>query len=396
MFRRTLYSLIALLLPPLAVFSQTKRPLDHDAYEIWRAIDDEALSNDGRWILYALTLEDGDSELKIHSLRAEATYSIPRASSVRFTHDSRFVVALVAPEQALIEQAKRDKKKSDEMPQDSLVVLDLASGEVFKAAQVKSFAVPEVLLYTLLEQHLGVAPERRFANLAKNLGARDALRRARETGQQAKASAPEPSRKPSALPVDAVPTPLAEGEELIDEASFAKLHEELVLRGRADQSGEGDGSQDEILLDEVEANSQEAFTSVPFEDPPENPGEIARLEARISGAADRDEIATLAVRLARAYVGTAALFLVQGGTMAGLRGDSSELERRIQGIVIPLATESRFAQVGATREPWRGEPPGDGVDARVVRALGRESAREMVLLPICIRDRVVSARRSTS
>ena len=58
--------------------------------------------------------------------------------------------------------------------------------------------------------------------------------------------------------------------------------------------------------------------------------------------------------------------------------------------MIPLTTDCRFAQVGATREPWRGEPPQGGVDARVVRALGRERVREVVLLPICIRDRVVN------
>lgn len=294
--------------------------------------------------------------------------------------------------------ARRFKALAFDLQADALHVamLDPADeAQVAKIAEVtgrriKSFAVPEVLLHTLLEQHLGVAPERRFANLAKNLGARDALRRREEAKEQTKPSAPERPSQPSAPAAEAVPTPLAEGEELIDEASFAKLHEELVMRGRAGQSDSGDGVQDEILLDEVEADAQSGFSSVPLEDPPENPGEIARLEARISGAADRDEIATLAVRLARAYVSTAALFLVQGGTMAGLRGDSSDLERRIQGIVIPLATECRFAQVGATREPWRGEPPQDGVDARVVRALGRERAREVVLLPICIRDRVVN------
>ncbi len=143
MFRRTAYLLTTLLLLPLAAFAQTKRPLDHDAYEIWKAIEDEALSDDGRWILYSLVLEGGDSELRVHGLRTDATFSIPRAKSARFTRDSRFVVALVAPEQALVKQAKRDKKDSDQMPKDSLIVLDLSSGDAFKAARVKSFSVPE-------------------------------------------------------------------------------------------------------------------------------------------------------------------------------------------------------------------------------------------------------------
>jgi hypothetical protein len=285
--------------------------------------------------------------------------------------------------------ARRFKVLAFDLQADALHVamLDPAdAAQVAKIAEatgrrIKSFAVPEALLHTLLEQHLGVAPERRFANLAKSLGTRDALRRRERAKQQAKPSAPA---------AGAVPTPLAEGEELIDEVSFARLHEELLMRGRSEPSASADGVRGEILLEDVESDAQAELSSEPFEDPPENPGEIARLEARIAGAADRDEIATLAVRLARAYAGTAALFLVQGGALAGLRGDSSDLERRIQGIVIPLTTECRFAQVGATREPWRGEPPESGVDARIVRALGRERARELVLLPICIRDRVVN------
>ncbi len=142
MRRSTLYSLAVLLAVPLAAVAQAKRPLDHDAYDIWKAIENEALSNDGRWMLYSLELQDGDSELKVHGLRSDVTYCIPRAKSAQFTHDSRFVVALVAPEQALVKQAKRQKKTSDEQPKDSLVALDLAAGEFFHAADVQSFRLP--------------------------------------------------------------------------------------------------------------------------------------------------------------------------------------------------------------------------------------------------------------
>lgn len=256
---------------------------------------------------------------------------------------------------------------------------------------IKAFTVPEVLLHTLLEQHLGVPPERRFARLAKNLRSKEALREKLERQKAAKPSADRTAQRASP-DVDALPTPLAEGEELIDEESFARLHEDLVLRGRrsSEDAAADDAASQEILLEEVAPDALAEISAVPFEDPPEDSGEIARLETRITGAADRDEIAALAVRLARAYARTTALFLVQGGTIAGFRGDSSDLERRIQGIVIPLETECRFAEVANAREPWRGEPPGDGIDARILRALGRERAREMVLLPICIRDRVVN------
>jgi dipeptidyl aminopeptidase/acylaminoacyl peptidase len=142
MHRSTLYSAAVLLLSPLAAMAQAKRPLDHDAYDIWKAVENESVSNDGRWMLYSLKLQYGDSELKVHDLRSDVTYSIPRAKSAQFTHDSRFVVALVAPEQALVKQAKRQKKTSDEQPKDSLAVLDLATGEFFRAEEVRSFKLP--------------------------------------------------------------------------------------------------------------------------------------------------------------------------------------------------------------------------------------------------------------
>jgi len=271
-------------------------------------------------------------------------------------------------------------------PRDDAQIAKLAE---LTGRRIEAFTVPEVLLHTLLEQHLGISPERRFARLAKSLRSKEALRQKLEGEEAARAAAAAPAPAPAQPNVEAVPEALPEGEELIDEASFAKLHEDLVLRGRGN-SDDADAPPEEILLDEVAPDARAEVTAVPFEEPPEDSGEIARLETRITGAADREEIAALAVRMARAYARTAALFLVQGGTIAGLRGDSSDLERRIQGIVIPLETECRFAQVAATREPWRGAPPQDGIDARILRALGRERARDLVLLPICIRDRVVN------
>jgi dipeptidyl aminopeptidase/acylaminoacyl peptidase len=143
MHRNALYSLAVPLLFPLAALAQAKRPLDHDAYEIWKTIENESVSNDGRWMLYSLELQDGDSELKVHGLRSDVTYAIPRAKAAQFTHDSRFVVALVAPQQALVKQAKREEKTSDEQPKDSLAVLDLATGEFFHAEDVRSFRLPQ-------------------------------------------------------------------------------------------------------------------------------------------------------------------------------------------------------------------------------------------------------------
>jgi dipeptidyl aminopeptidase/acylaminoacyl peptidase len=120
-----------------------KRPLDHSAYDVWQGIDDEALSHDGSWLLYRLTMQDGDATLTVRSLDSGAEHAVSRGDGARFSSDARFVVALIKPELALLREAKRAKKKGDELPQDSLAILDLATGEVERIARVKSFQLPE-------------------------------------------------------------------------------------------------------------------------------------------------------------------------------------------------------------------------------------------------------------
>jgi dipeptidyl aminopeptidase/acylaminoacyl peptidase len=133
-----------------------KQPLDHSAYDVWKGIDDESLSRDGRWLLYSLTLQDGDATLVVRALEAGSEHVVPRGGGARFSADSRFVVALVDPELELMRQARRAKKKGDDLPQDSLVILELATGEVERVAGVKSFRLPEErggwLAYLLVRQ----------------------------------------------------------------------------------------------------------------------------------------------------------------------------------------------------------------------------------------------------
>jgi len=121
----------------------SRQPLDHSAYEIWKAIESEALSPDGQFLLYRLTLQDGDAELVVHGLASEAVYAVPRGTGPRFTDDSRFVVFTIAPELTLVRAAKREKTKPEDQPKDSLGILDLTSGLVTRIERAKSFQLPE-------------------------------------------------------------------------------------------------------------------------------------------------------------------------------------------------------------------------------------------------------------
>lgn len=120
-----------------------QRPLDHDAYEIWRSIDDEIISRDGAWVAYALTLQRGDPELRIRAVSGDTEYTVHRGRDPQFSADSRFVVFRIKPLVDSVRAAKRAKKKEDALPQDSLGVIDLATGEIVRVARVRSFRLPE-------------------------------------------------------------------------------------------------------------------------------------------------------------------------------------------------------------------------------------------------------------
>lgn len=143
MRRLLLVAVLAIVGMPAVVFGQAKRPLDHDAYDIWMGIQDQAISNDGRWVLYTLVPQDGDAELRVHSQISNVVYTIPRGRSPEFTADGQFVVTLIKPELAISRQARREHKRPNEQPKDSLGILNLSNGDVFRTEMVKSYKLPE-------------------------------------------------------------------------------------------------------------------------------------------------------------------------------------------------------------------------------------------------------------
>src|SRR5690606_13720392 len=120
-----------------------KRPLDHEVHDIWKSIQGRAISDDGRWVLYSLSAQQGDAELHVHDLGSPTVHTIERGTAARFTGDSRHVVFTIRPRRSAVEEARRARARPADQPKDSLGFLDLATGEVAKVARVRSFAVPE-------------------------------------------------------------------------------------------------------------------------------------------------------------------------------------------------------------------------------------------------------------
>lgn len=137
----------------------------HKDYDSWRSITNQILSNDGKLLAYAVFPEEGDGELILKDLAtgAEKRENIgslppppdpsaepsedapPRVQGVRiaFTPDQRYVVSSTHPLKADTDQAKKDRKRPDQMPKGGLVILPVGAGATLRIADVKSMQVPE-------------------------------------------------------------------------------------------------------------------------------------------------------------------------------------------------------------------------------------------------------------
>jgi dipeptidyl aminopeptidase/acylaminoacyl peptidase len=127
---------------PLFVFAQ-KKPLDHTVYDGWQSTGERLISHDGRWVVYTITPQEGDAVLMIHDMTAGGKItSIPRGYNALITEDSRFVVMKIKPPFQESRDARIKKKKPEDFPKDSIAVVRLQTGELWKQARVRSFKTP--------------------------------------------------------------------------------------------------------------------------------------------------------------------------------------------------------------------------------------------------------------
>jgi len=130
---------------PLFTYAQqtAKPPLDHNVYDNWENVSSKAVSNNGQWIIYTISPQEGDGRLVIYNARTQRSLEVPRGNSAVITEDARFVVFSIDPFFKDTRQAKIKKKKAAEMPKDSLGIVTLDKWQLWKTPMVKSFKTPE-------------------------------------------------------------------------------------------------------------------------------------------------------------------------------------------------------------------------------------------------------------
>lgn len=130
-----------------------KKPLSHTVYDSWKEIPYKALTPDGNFAAFTLNPQDGDGKLILHNIKTNAQDSVKRASEITLTFDSRFAIFKIKPPQKLVKDLRRQKKKKEDLPKDSLGIYSFTTRKTEKIADVKSFIVPQksggVLAYQL-------------------------------------------------------------------------------------------------------------------------------------------------------------------------------------------------------------------------------------------------------
>lgn len=133
---------IAFLFASQLLFGQ-KKPLNHSVYDAWQTIGYTGLSHNGQWAAYTVNPQEGDGNLYLQNTLGNQKLTMARATPPLFTADGKFAAFTIKPLFAQVRLAKIKKKKTNQMPKDSLGFINLNTLAVTKVPHVKSFKLPK-------------------------------------------------------------------------------------------------------------------------------------------------------------------------------------------------------------------------------------------------------------
>ena len=129
-----------LILAALSLQAQ-KKPLDHSVYDAWQSVGASSITPDGHVVAYEVNPQEGDGvlTLRIYGKKSERSIEIPRGYRVTLLDDESYAVCLIKAPFQDTRKARIAKKKGDQLPKDSLAVIDLKTGQITKFPDVKDY-----------------------------------------------------------------------------------------------------------------------------------------------------------------------------------------------------------------------------------------------------------------
>ena len=119
-----------------------KKVLDHPDFEIWNTIQGQRISRDGQLIIYSLEKGEADNHLKIKDGQGNLVFDHERSEGGQFTFDSDYALFTIKAWQSDVRELKRDKVKSEDMPNDTLAIFNPKNKSLLKIPHVRNYKLP--------------------------------------------------------------------------------------------------------------------------------------------------------------------------------------------------------------------------------------------------------------
>jgi dipeptidyl aminopeptidase/acylaminoacyl peptidase len=134
-----IYSTIVFSMSILFLNAQTKKPLDHQAFDTWNEIENPQISNDGNWVLYVIKPGKGNPRLGLYNGKSGKTVFFERGSEGMFTSDNQYLMVKIIPDADTVAYMKEQKMEKDDFPTDTLLVFHLDSGDEIRRGGLKKW-----------------------------------------------------------------------------------------------------------------------------------------------------------------------------------------------------------------------------------------------------------------
>lgn len=118
-----------------------KKVLTHDAYDSWKSLTGTRMSDNGAWIAFTISPQDGDNTFEIKAVNGSKAYKFDRGQNVQFSSDSRFAIATIVPPAKELKEATEKKTPAEDRPKNSLLILNLATGDETRLERITSFSM---------------------------------------------------------------------------------------------------------------------------------------------------------------------------------------------------------------------------------------------------------------
>lgn len=118
------------------------RKMEHSDVAGWKRINQQLISNDGRWVVYTLEPNEGDGSLHAYDSQEDKTLDFPRGEQAALSADSRFLAFRIKPPRDTVQAMRRRKVKKENLPQDTLGIVDLSNGKITRIPHLQSFQMP--------------------------------------------------------------------------------------------------------------------------------------------------------------------------------------------------------------------------------------------------------------